>query len=214
MFHILIVEDILNTLEALRDLLQEEFPNALIETAPTVAEGKEKIRVAMAKNQPFNIAILDFKLPAHKGHNPEVDESLCQEIRSVMPETLVIHITAFHEDPAVARHITKYHTGVNAPRVGLIQKNARWPEKLLGEMKSYSIEEQMNALFGPKAIASARSLESGRIGAGLTQTLAKLIRDIATYWNDLDDETKEKVRDRFSISDKQPPVRVSLRLDI
>jgi CheY-like chemotaxis protein len=215
MFRILIVEDELNTLEELRELLQEEFPDVLIKTALTVNEGKDKIRDAIMRNRPFSIAILDFKVPLDKGHNPEVDESLCEEISSRMPETLVIHITAFHEDQDVDRHISKYHTGINAPRIGrTIQKNAYLPEKLLGEIKSYFIERQMDTLVGPKAMVPARNLESGRISGGLTQPLATLIRDIATYWSDLGDETKERVRGRFSVNDEQTPVRVSLRLDL
>jgi response regulator RpfG family c-di-GMP phosphodiesterase len=215
MFHILLVEDILNTLEMLRELLKEEFPNALIETAQTVYEGRDKIRSAILKNRPFSIAILDFKVPEDQGHNPEVDEKLCKEISSRMPETLVIHITAFDDDPVVIKHIARYHTGVNAPRVGrLIQKNADWSKKLLGEIKSYLVERQMNELFGPKAMVPARNLESGQIGGGLTQPLAALIRDIVTYWDALDDETKERVRGRFSVNDEQMPVRVSLRLDL
>jgi hypothetical protein len=215
MFRILIVEDDLNTLEELREVLQEEFPDVLIETALTVNEGRDKIRDAVMRNRPFSIAILDFKVPLDKGHNPEVDESLCRGISSRMPETLVIHITSFHEDQDVDRHIRKYHTGINAPRIGRpIQKNAFWPEKLVGEIKSHFIERQMDALVGPKAMSPARNLESGRIGASATQPLGTLTRDIATFWNGLHDETKERVRDYFIVNDEQPPVRVSLREDL
>lgn len=211
MFRVLLVEDILNTLEELHALLQEVFPNALIETASTVEEGQDKIRTAAAGNQSFDIAILDFKLPAHKGLNPEIDESLCKEIKFRMPETLVIHITAFHEDPAVAKHIARHHTGINAPRAELIQKNAHWPEKLLGEIKAYLIGRQLDSLFGRQTdAAEARKTISG--SGSLTHSLAALSRDIAAYWRDLDDATKARIQEYFETTEDKQQVRVSLRL--
>jgi DNA-binding response OmpR family regulator len=211
MIHILLVEDKSNTLEELYELLREVFPDALIETASTVAEGKDKIRTAAANDQPFGIAILDFKLPTHKGLNPEIDESLCREIKSRMPETLVIHITAFHEDPAVARHITQYHTGINAPKVELIQKTAYWPEKLLSEIKTYLIRRQLDILFeGQADVPETRKAKSS--SGSLTHSLAALSRDITTYWWDLDDATRERIGEYFETTVDNQQVRVNLRL--
>ena len=211
MFRILLVEDVLRTLEELRELLQDVFPNASLETASTVADGQNKIWTAATNNQPFDIAILDFKLPAHKGLNPEIDESLCQEIKSKMPKTLVIHITAFHEDSAVTTHIAKHHTGKNAPRVELIQKNDDWPEKLLSEIKAYLIERQLDSLFdGQTDATEARKVV--RSSGSLTHALAALSRDIANHWHDLDDATRARIREYFETTEDEQQVRVSLRL--
>jgi CheY-like chemotaxis protein len=211
MFRILIVEDMLNALEELQGALQEVFPNALVETAATVAEGQDKIRAAAANNQSFNIAILDFKLPTDKGLNPEIDESLCQEIKSRMPETLVIHITAFHEDPAVTNHIARHHTGKNAPRAELIQKNAYWSEKLLSEIKTYLIGQQLDSLFERQTDA-AEARQAIRGSGSLTHSLAALSRDITAYWYDLDDATKARIQEYFETTEDKQQVRVSLRL--
>jgi CheY-like chemotaxis protein len=211
MFNILLVEDNSNTLEELHELLREVFPDALIETASTVAEGKDKIRIAAENNRSFGIAILDFKLPTDKGLNPEIDESLCREIKSRMRETLVVHITAFHEDPAVTKHITQYHTGINAPKVELIQKTAYWPEKLLSEIKAYLIRRQLDSLFEGKAGVS-ETREAISSSGSLTHLLAALRRDISAYWCDLDDATKDRVREYFETTVDNQQVRVSLRL--
>lgn len=211
MFRILLVEDILNTLEELRGLLREVFPDALIEIASTVAEGRDKIRTAAANSQSFDIAVLDFKLPAYKGLNPEIDESLCQEIKSGMPETLVIHITAFHEDSAVIKHIARHHTGKSGPRAELIQKNDYWAEKLLSEIKAYLIERQLYSLFEKQAEATEIRKVLSSSGS-LTHMLAALSRDIAAYWHDLDDATKARIREYFETTEDKQQVRVTLRL--
>ena len=211
MFRILLVEDILITLEVLRGLLHEVFPDALIETASTVVEGQDKIRTAAMSNQPFDICILDFKLSAQKGLNPEIDESLCQEIKFRMPGTLVMHITAFLDDPAVIKHKAQHHTGKNDPRVEVIEKNHDWPQKLLSEIKGYLIERQLKRLV-EKQVETAETHKSSRNAGSSTQMLATLSRNIVAYWHDLDDATKAKIRDHFETNEDQEQVRVSLRL--
>jgi len=136
---------------------------------------------------------------------------LCQEIKSKMPETLVIHITAFHEDSAVIKHIARHHTGKNAPRVELIQKDAYWPEKLLSEIKAYLIEQQLNSLFEKQAEANEARKASKSTGS-LTHMLAALNRDIVAYWHDLDDATKARIREYFETTEDKQQVRVTLRL--
>lgn len=211
MFSIHLVEDIETTLEELYALLREVFPNAIIETASTVAEGLAKIRSTASSKRAFDIAILDFKLPVHQGETPKVDESICHAIKSEMPTTLVIHITSYNEDPQVIAHITRYHTGKDAPRVEFIHKTANWPEKVLRQIKSYFIELQMDRLFGPKGAPPARSHKIIGNNRDLTQLLATLTRDIAAYWSDLDQVTRQRVQDCFNVNDEQSAVRVSLR---
>src|SRR5262245_1531850 len=211
MFRILLVEDNLNTLEELCELLREVFPQTIIEFASIVDEGLKKISIATTKKQPFDIAVLDFKLPAHKGLNPEIDETLCQEIKSGMPETLVIHITAFHEDSAVIKHIAQHHAGNNDPRSELIQKSNDWPEKLLSRMKAYLIDRQLHRLFEKQAEPASVRNTVNRSGS-LTHMLAALSRDIVAYWPDLDDSTKARIRKYFETAEDKQQVRLTLRL--
>lgn len=209
MFRILLVEDILRALEELRELLQEAFPNALLETASTVEEGQNKIKAAAENNQPFDIAILDFKLPADQGLNPEIDESLCQEIKIRMREALIIHITAFHEDFAVTKHIARYHAGKNDPSAELIQKSNDWPRKLLGRIKVHLIGRQFDDLFGRQT--GAVETRKATSGAGSsTHSLAALSRDIVAYWRDLDDATKARIREHFETTEDEQQVHVTL----
>ncbi len=211
MFCILLVEDELHTREVLRDLLKEVFTGALIEIASTVEEGRQKIKAAASDNRPFDIAILDFKLPVGKGEFPDFDESLCKEIRDKMPDALVIHITRYHLEPFVTSHISAYHTGKNAPRVELIQKTDKWSEKLLGEIKAHLIKRQLDSLFEGQ-IDTTEARKALRSGGSLTHALAALSRDIAAYWHDLDDETKARIREYFELTEDKQQVRVNLRL--
>ncbi|MBI1766715.1 MAG: response regulator [Acidobacteria bacterium] len=211
MFRILIVEDIANTLAELCELLREIFPDSFIEACSTVEEGLRQISLAAARGCPFDVAILDFKLPARKGEHPEIDESLCQAIKTAMLGTLVIHITAFHQDPKVIKHIADYHSGTKDPRVELIAKTAYWPEALLGEMKAYLygklLETPLDKLFRGQSATTA----AGE-GGSLTHELATLSRDIATYWEDLNETTKTRVQQLFHVTKDGEDIRVSLRL--
>lgn len=211
MFRLLLVEDNLRALDELRALLQEVFRNALIETASTVEDGLRLISVAAAGRQPIDIAILDFKLPIRQGENAEINESLCGEIKSKMPQTLVIHITSFNEDPDVNKHIARYHSSKNSPRVELINKTddkvSNWTEKLLREIKSYLISRQIDNLF---EMAEARG--GIQYGGGWKHKLEALRREIATYWKGLDDATKDRVRKYFVTAEDGQQVRVTLRL--
>lgn len=218
MFSILIVEDVDNTLEELSVLLKETFPGSLIETATNVKDGSGKIGLAVDNNKAFDVAILDFKLPASRGENPEIDESLCKEIKDKIPETLVIHITAYLKDEKVTKHVAEFHAGKNAPRVELVEKTVYWPEKLLAEMRSYlyssHVNSKLTSLFDGKPFsqdAKARKLEGTR--GSRTHELAALSREIRAYWDDLDVATKSRVRRFFTVIEEEGQVHVSLLVD-
>ena len=89
MFRILIVEDRDNTREQLFRLFSEEFPKAKIEKAGTVREALKKIHSLNSRGLYYHAVILDFKLPESMGENPEIDVSICNEIRDKMPESFV-----------------------------------------------------------------------------------------------------------------------------
>jgi CheY-like chemotaxis protein len=215
MFHLLLVEDQLRTRDELYELLREDFPDAWIETASTVTDGSQKISSAAASRQPFDIAVLDFKLPIRQGENPEINESLCAEIKSQMPQTLVIHITSFNEDLAVNEHIARYHSSKSPLRMELINKtDARimnWTERLIREIKSFLISRQIGELFDP-SIEPAVARGEAIAGRRWKHKLEALRRDIAAYWKDLDGETKEQVNRHFLTQEYQQQIRVTLRL--
>jgi DNA-binding NarL/FixJ family response regulator len=215
MFRILLVEDQPNTLEELRSLLLEVFPNSLVATAETVAAGLQIINAAAPL--PFEVAILDFKLPAHSGENPEVDQSLCLALQETMPETLVIHITAFHEDPLVLSHIAHYHASPKMPPGELLHKTDGYSDKLVKQLRAYlyggQINRQMDELFGKHASAGLGAQRQNNLGrTHLTHALAALCRAITTYWPYLDDATRTRVDHYFHVNPHADPVQVNLRL--
>lgn len=216
MFHILIVEDVLNTLEELRELLKEVFPDMVqIEPADNVEAGLAIIQKAATDERLFDIAILDFRLPAAPGEPDVIDEKLCQAIKEHMPDTLVIHITSFQKDEAVINHIDRKHSP-KSPRAAVIPKTAYWTVKLLEEVKAHLygqvIERQLISLFGLFSVEGLTQRGMSPARGSLTHGLAALSRDIVTYWRDLSESTKSKIEKYFIVNDEQEVVRIGLRI--
>jgi len=218
MFHILIVEDVLNTLQELCELLHEVFPDLTIESADNVAIGLALIRQAADREQFFDIAILDFRLPPARGENDEIDESLCREIKQQMPDTLVIHITSFHKEQRVIDHIARFHSRKNTPRAELIPKKASWTEKLLAEVKAHLygqlIEDQLATIFAPSGIDGITRGAGMQAQGSLTHKLAALSRDIANYWRDLSENTRAKIQKYYIVNEMPEDTRVRLRSNL
>jgi CheY-like chemotaxis protein len=219
-FRLLIVEDEEETLDEMQKLFAGRFPDAIVDVADTVNGGLRLIEQASDSRSYYDVAILDMKLPKDLGDNPEVDESLCQKVRDLMPHTLIIHYTAYPEDPQVSRHAKRVHTGPDDPRASIISKrDLGWSQDMLRQLKAYlygaRIERQMTLLFGNSdevALQShprkSRGLEKP-VGS-LTHTIAALQRDIVVHWNDLDEKLQQKIRNVFYVDTDSDPIRISL----
>ena len=222
MFRILIVEDVIETLELLKALISEGIvepdgsPGVRIHTAVSVSEAMQMIREA---RKPYHAVVLDFKLPEQRGVESLVDESLCLAVRRMQLPTLVAHITAYDEDPVVKEHLERVHQErVDRWGLKLSKTDEDYGIKLVRGLKAYlygmRIEEQIRMLFGEQEALSfagrARLMPTpGRIESSRTHDLAALCRDIVAYWHDLDDMLHGRIRQIFHVDDRSDPVRVS-----
>ncbi|MCI0660091.1 MAG: hypothetical protein L0220_03355 [Acidobacteria bacterium] len=207
MFRLLIVEDDENTLNQLQKLFDEEFPDAIVDTAATIKKGMLLIEEAFENRCYYDAAILDLKLPLDVGEAAEVDELVCHKIRNLMPDALIVHYTGYPEDKQILQHVKNAHTGPHDPRTSIISKlKSGWSIELLRKAKMYlygcRIEKQIDLLFG------SRSREPS--GGSLTHNIAMLQRDIIVHWNDLDQMLQERIKSIFHVDADSLPIRISL----
>ncbi len=202
MARILIVEDDPSTVIAIRRNLQRFWPLApedlQIDTAVTVTEAHVWLDQAFRQKQPYDVVILDFKLPGRfPGDHTEVDESLCFAVCRLFPKALVGHITSnLEDDPQVREHIQRMHV----ERVGIqgfsLSKNDYYLPALLANVKQHlfakPIEKRLTRLFSdtPQDF-SANETEC------LANQLADLKREIMLHWEDLEDSLKERIRKAY-----------------
>ncbi|NOT60210.1 MAG: response regulator transcription factor [Acidobacteria bacterium] len=216
-FRILIVEDIKNTLEQLFDLITMDFPDSQIDQAATVREALEWAGKAETEGWEYDAVILDFRLPLDKGEHPEGSEVLCRHIQQKMPHAFIAHITSHPNDKVVKEHMVQMHREqVGYSAIDLSKLEVIWPEKLLKKLKEFlkgqSLETRLKAVF-PEALAARAGMGRDRVRAagGITHQLAGLSRDIIDFWPDLNDKTKELIRQFFVVKEDGKSVTVSLK---
>jgi CheY-like chemotaxis protein len=218
MFRILIVEDEPKLLEELRESFRGYFPDSKIELAGAVDDALQLVKAAFSSGWFYDVAVLDLRLPRQEGGHAELDETICREIRDTRRDTLVIHISAYGEEQDVLRHLENYHDDSGDPQSRLLKKgDPEFWDKLEKKAKEYLygglIEQQMDKLFPYPRSASAGS----RLGArsklsdqgSLTLELNNLARDIATYWDHLDEKLRCRIQERFNVYKERGIIRVS-----
>lgn len=219
MFNILIVEDISSTSEQIRKLIAEEIPEARTDCAGTVPEGLAFLR----KNaiRPYDAIILDFRLPMAPGEHDEVDESVCYEARMLMPDALVIHITAFGDDPLIIRHLDEVHeTQFGNKAIRLWKLDTDIAEQLMKQLKpelyGQRVLDHLHKLFNLRARTRSAKDKRNRFARGIrtgrsrTHELGSITREIASYWHGLNSEVKDQVTQIFSVKEKGDDVTVSI----
>jgi response regulator RpfG family c-di-GMP phosphodiesterase len=219
MFNILIVEDDKLTSEELKTLISEEIPAARVDTAITIEEGHRHITDARETKRPYHAVILDLKLPEKKGENPEVDDTLCYDIRATMPEALIAHITAFKDDEHVSHHLETVHEKQFGNRaIRLWKLDLDYADELMETLKpflySQRIQKMIKDLFNRDEhsyFSTRKRHRSPRVtNISLTHELADVFREISTCWHDLDEGTQAQVQEIFSVKETGDDVTVSM----
>ena len=219
-FCILLVEDEDKPRQQLTSYLKELFPTARIDSAATVGDGLELIQEAANRKTPYDIAILDFKLPKSQGENPEVDETLCLKIRDCTPTTIVGHITGFPDDPIIRSHVERIHPFTDPRGFFINKQNVRWPEELVENTRTYLYTFRLNAqieeLFGRTGSVAPPSGEYARFSGSspnpsLTTRIAELCGEIGHCWKYLDGTSQSRIRAQFSVDESKDPPFVVLR---
>lgn len=220
MYGFLIVEDEEPTLMQLKALLSEEFDGSTVDTASSVAEASQCLASSIKRGKAYDAVLLDFKLPSSPDELPKIDYSLCEEIRTKTPGTLVIHVTAFADAGPVLAHLAESHNEPSSPWPVLISKEeALWPSVLLKRLKmslfSRQVSMQMDEVFGhlpaPGGLGSTAALRRPTAREnGVTHRLAVLTQNIEKHWLDLAEPLKERIRATFVVDTAGDEVRVSL----
>lgn len=218
-FRVLIVEDELDVLNDLNHILTNTFPRVQITVAENVRAARELIDRMDAEHIDFDLAILDFKLPADEGMNVVIDDSLCKRLRpSGVP---IVHITAWVDD-AIIQHLkddTAYHTLHEGPVVA-IQKTItpEWIKELVEKVKPYfeeivseQVVTQLHKLFGDPSDRRGRYLRDTSQMQSATYALSDLQRAIRDLWTFLTPEVKDEIRSVFQVVELDgPKKRLSL----
>lgn len=217
-FRVLVVEDDLTALELLEKLIKRAVPGVIIVSARTVTDAHKLIAEALNTQKPFDLAILDFKLPRDRPEeNPEIDVSICQLLTRRMPESVIGHVTSHMEDRDVVAHNREAHppgqkkgfvvgkisggdspsTDEDLPRLVRQSLYDPWIENEIGRLV---------AATSPQTVRMARSGDWDR-PAGITTRLMRLKLEIAQYFGCLSPRNQEWVREYFDVS---PRVGVAL----
>jgi CheY-like chemotaxis protein len=210
MFRFFVVEDVRAMLDQLLKLLQEAFPGCITESALTVAQGLLKVHA----KRPFDVAILDFKLPKDFGFNPEIDTSICEWIRSHTPETLIVHVSGYLEDDLVRKHVLSDHNEPESKQYLVSKSDPDWATELIVRIERYLYSKQIGAkmdeLFGPEPEPrhpERRLRKEGHV----THLLADLKLDLEDFWLKLDKHVQTRVQRHFDLIPQGNRFSFSLR---
>ena len=203
-FRMLLVEDDDYARRQLTKLLTAASSGLIVDEAATVDEAFERLSHC---GRPYELVLLDFKLPRSSGQQPEVDESICLHLASTLPETIVSHITSFAADPQISAHLDRVHPPSRA-RGFVIEKMGhdvakRLVARTLEALHSVRIERDINRLLTMDAHAG-----SVRQGGSVTNRVADICVDIAESWPHLVPATRTLVESHFVV-DETPLGRVS-----
>jgi DNA-binding NarL/FixJ family response regulator len=210
---ILIAEDNAYTVDVLAKIIQLKFPDWTIDSAASVPEARLKLAEA---RQPYDFAILDFKLPDEHGV-VKGDLSLCRHVRHQSPSTRVIHITAYTDDSDITRHVDDVHLGESDSVCFIAKDKSDWMERVVARLQSFlhgdRIEAKLNALF-PTSLrlqdSRHESREVSKVGS-VTNRLLDLCADTRLHWKFLTSTVQQHIRSVLSVDDSRPDdVRVSL----
>ena len=196
---ILIVEDEEAPAQLLAFTLSKAFPKTDILSAGTVAEGHARLDEAQSQLRPFDVAILDFKLPLKPGTHPESDFSLGRSFRDLSPETIITHVTAHKEDTEIRRFLNRRDTLVEAGRI-FVAKETGWMQKVIEEITrsihTRRIRQGFNDLFRRESSSTLQRSHGRRHATGRSDRLrtlqvATLCTDAGRHWEFLSDSLKK-----------------------
>ena len=180
---ILIVDDHALLRRGLRDLLEQEFPEAAVSDAETAGAALEFL-----ERQPCDLIILDINLPGRSGLE------VLEDIRRRREKTPILVLSAYSEEEFALR---AFQLGAS----GYLNKHSAFDE-LLGAVRrilaggryvTASLAERMAASLGgeirpsPHEILSGRELQVLRLialGRSLKEIAAELVvseKTVATY---------------------------------
>lgn len=218
MFRILVVEDMDDVLQLLKEHIADGLPEALIDVALNVQDGRGAVERACEEGKLYDAVVLDFKLPESEGENAELDETLCEDVGLLMPDSVVAHLTAFMDDEKVQAHMKRAHEQQVDRSMRFSKLEVDWPDKLVSKLRCFlygaRVEGKLKK-FIPRGDASAASTSKrdriGDIGGSLTHELASIQWEIAAHWLDYDHKLRAKIERAFDVTQHGNRFIVTLR---
>ena len=198
-FCILIAEDIKSTLELLCYELENNFAEVSICPVQTVVGTLEHLDRSVNFGPKFDVAIIDFKLPYQNiGDTAETSTEISSRFQLESPETVLVHITAFKDDPQVKRFIERNAKYVEAGRL-FISKDGDWVKQLRDELArclhTRRIRGKLMDLFGTNTDTyererSLRSAHNWRSDRARSLAIADLCEDAQEHWEQVPDSLR------------------------
>lgn len=221
-YRILIVDDESTTIEQAPKVLQEALELdsiiAIIDRAESTEDAHQLICSAAEIGQPYDLAILDFKLPTKKGGHPDVDETLCREISELMPNAVISHFTGYAEDAGIIAHVNRHHDGWRKRGFCIDKRDADFGLKLVLETRrsllSSDIEARLQVLDGwgcGPATDFAHRHPGPRVPGPTSNRVMGLCMDISIWWKYLIAPTRTLAKKYFEVDENFSPVRVTFR---
>jgi hypothetical protein len=211
-YRVLIMEDDEDGRPALEKALARAVPEARVDAVGTAQEARDLVTAARLEDRPYHAAVLDFQVPSRVGGELVIDETVCQAL-AWAPDTLVLHPTLFTGHPDVLAHLAMYHSRPTVPAGDVIDKaKYGWIRATAEEVARYiysrSIRQRLGTIFGGGRAGGwghpdAAFAESGYAGrdASLTYALMDLSEDIEAHYHQVDEPTRERIRDHFYIQE-------------
>jgi CheY-like chemotaxis protein len=179
---VLIVDDEEPVVRVVSYDLQKAFPESLVDVAGTVAEAEAKLRTSIEEGRPYDVVILDFMLPPDTpGQNPEPDHSLGYLVRDYSIQSLIIHVTAYQNDPRFKSFLRYKDASSDVGRL-CVAKGEGWTKQLVEAIQHnlvpYRLRLQFDSLFRRQRDPSLRQVAPRGWAAGRSERRRSL--DIAT----------------------------------
>jgi hypothetical protein len=153
----------------------------------------------------FDVFVLDFKLPASEGDNPDIDTQVCKLAQATMPDALIAHITGFPEDERVKDHLMQHQKGLEGRPTWVDKNNENWPEELLHLIKSFvhsgEVARRLDRLFEDTSAGTETRFRGSHApcSSDATHELADLICAVERHWHDLTDGLKRRVSNVLAV---------------
>lgn len=153
----------------------------------TVADGLKALKEALSMEQPFDFAILDYKLPETSGGLPRESLELPEFVED-HPGCChrMVQLTSFAEDPDVARFWSRRDSSH-------LLFSKHHVNHLIDFMEFHEIKEALEKL----ELSPVLSAESNRLPTEIGWLCAR----IKHTWEDLSEETRESVREKFNVTE-------------
>jgi hypothetical protein len=201
----LVVEDEVPTAQRLQYELEQAFPGIHVELVHTVKGALRKLDESVDSGTHYDVAIVDFKLPMeHIGENPVIDFSVARQFGMFSPDTILVHITAFADDPEILRYHERISQLEEAGHLFIAKEGRDWyaplRERLVRSLHVRRIRRRYLGLFGRRADSypprsAGAAGPADRCDRERSLAVAELYADASQHWEYLNEQLRNQLRD-------------------